>query len=702
MGTAKAKQTESGETSFVHTLLSRPWRTRIGIVLFALLLTASVSVVLLIPLVPDSVDLRVGEAAPRAILAPRTITYVSLFLTEQQRQEAARQVPPVYLPPDAELVRRQLAHARDITDYLTAVRADPYPSPAERKEAIEAIDDFSLSPSAINAILSLDNASWDAVVTDVQTVLDQVMRNEIREGELPDVQRRVGALVSRELSPASTEAVVALVQALLVPNSIYDEAATIERRQQARDQVLPVSHSIKQGEAVVREGDLVTPLDLEELEALGLRRETGGVPRTTGTVLFVGLLVVLLMGYIQRIQPELWDRPRRILLLGLSFLASAILAQLMVPGHTLLPYLFPAATLAMLASILINVQLGVILSILVSVLVGFISGGSLEMVVYALAASLAGSVALWHMDQLTYFTRAGALIAIANILTVAAFRLYHQNYDTAGLLQLLGVTVANGALSASLTLAAYAFVGRSFGITTSLQLLELARPTHPLFRQLLLNASGTYHHSIIVANMAERAAELVGADPLLARVGAYYHDIGKTTRPYFFIENQTDGINPHDRLDPKTSAQIVIRHTADGVALARQYGLPERVQEIIAQHHGTTMAGFFYRMASKEAKGENGSAVNEDDFRYPGPKPESKEAAIVMLADVEAVVRSMHPNTPAELDNIIHQYTEDKLVSGQLDRCDLTLRDLDLIREAFSSVLKSIFHPRIQYPGKEE
>ncbi len=702
MDTATADETEARGWTVPQNVLAAPWQTRVGVIFLALLLIVSVSAVLLIRVVPDSVDLRVGEAATRAILAPQSVTYVSRYLTEQQREVAAQQVPPVYSPPDAEVVRRQLAQARGVTDYLDAVRSDAYSSPESRKEAIKGVENLNLSPSAINAILSLDNASWKAVADDVNSVLEQIMRSEVRESDLADIRRRVPALVSHSLSPAGMEAAVGLIQALIVPNSVYDEAATLERRNKAREQVLPITRSLKRGEAVVREGDLVTPLDLEELEALGLGRPKGGLGRVAGTVLFVGLLVGLLVAYIHRLQPELWSRPRRLLLLALSFLAAAVLARLVVPGHTLLPYLYPAAAIAMLASALINVQLGAVLSILLSLLVGFVSGGSLELVVYTLTGSLVGSLALWHLEQLNAFAQAGAYVALANIATVAAFRLFHQDYDPTGLLQLLGVTVGNGALSVSLTLAAYAFVGRAFGITTSLQLLELAQPTHPLFRQLLLKAPGTYHHSIIVANMAERAAELIGADPLLARVGAYYHDIGKTVRPYFFIENQSDGMNVHDRLDPKTSAQIIISHTRDGVDLARQYSLPERVQDIIIQHHGTTMAGFFYRVASKEAKEGNGAAVNESDFRYPGPKPDTKEAALVMLADVEAVVRSVRPNTPAEMDNLIRQFIDDKLISGQLDRSDLTLLDLDQIREAFSCILKGIFHPRIQYPEEEK
>jgi len=700
MDVAKPGGPEARSRILAH-LLSAPWRTRIGASLLALLLTVSVSGVLLVRLVPANVDLRVGEPAPRTILAPQSITYVSHYLTEQQRQQAAARVAPVYKLLDADVVRQQLALARGITDYLDAVRSDAYATPESRRQAIESIDKLKLSPSAINAILSLDNDSWNAVRADVNAVLEQALRSEIRDDELDAARRRVPALVSPTLSATAREADEALVTALLVPTSLYDQAATEARREQAREQVLPVSHSIKQGEAVVREGELVTPLQLEELEALGLRHESPGWGPTVGTILFVVVLVGALLAYIQLLQPELWQRPRRILLLALSFVAAAILARLLVPGHTLLPYLFPAAAFAMLTGALIDVQLGVFLGALLSLLVGFVSGGSLELVAYAFLGSLAGTLAMHQMQQLNSFAQAGALVAATNMLAVLAFRLYNQDLDSAGLVQLLGVTVANGALSASLTLAAYAFVGRTFGITTSLQLLELARPTHPLFRQLLLKAPGTYHHSIIVANMAERAAELTGADPLLARVGAYYHDIGKIERPYFFIENQAEGSNPHDRLDPKTSAQIVIGHTRDGVELARRYGLPERVQDIIAQHHGTTKATFFYRVACKEAKEGNGTAVNEDDFLYPGPKPDTKEAAIVMLADVEAVVRAVHPETPAAMDEIIRQFIEDKLVSGQLDHCSLTLRDLDRIREAFSSVLRSIFHPRIQYPEEE-
>jgi hypothetical protein len=276
-------------------------------------------------------------------------------------------------------------------------------------------------------------------------------------------------------------------------------------------------------------------------------------------------------------------------------------------------------------------------------------------------------------------------------------RLGSQNYDVVGLMQLMGAGGLNAVLACSLAFVAYSFIGRAFGIATSLQLLELARPNHPLFRQLLIKAPGTYHHSIVISNMAERAAEAIGADALLARVGSYYHDIGKTAHPYFYAENQSDMENPHQKLDPKTSAEIVIAHTTEGLALARKYRVPERVCDFIPEHHGTTLVTYFFRMASQESDGD----VREEDFRYPGPRPQSKETAIVMLADsIEAWVRANRPATQAEMERVIRQVINDRLISGQMDECDLTLRDLDLIREAFTSVLQGIFHPRIQYPDR--
>jgi putative nucleotidyltransferase with HDIG domain len=236
-------------------------------------------------------------------------------------------------------------------------------------------------------------------------------------------------------------------------------------------------------------------------------------------------------------------------------------------------------------------------------------------------------------------------------------------------------------------------------LITPFQLAELTRPTHPLFRQLLLKAPGTYHHTLLVSNMAEEAANRIGADSLLARVGAYYHDVGKTVRPYFFAENRTgEADDPHARLDPHSSAQIVIRHVQDGIDLAEKYKLPVAIRAFIPEHQGTGLALSFYRQAVKEADGKS-ETVLEEDFRYPGPKPQSRETAIVMLADgCEARVRSLKPASVEEMDRIIRDTIKARADAGELDECDLTLRDLETLRAAFLDVLQGVFHPRVQYP----
>jgi len=253
-------------------------------------------------------------------------------------------------------------------------------------------------------------------------------------------------------------------------------------------------------------------------------------------------------------------------------------------------------------------------------------------------------------------------------------------------------------LSVSLALAGYSLAGHYLNITTPLQLMELSRPTHPLLRQLLLKAPGTYHHTLLISNMAERAAELIGADPLLARVAAYYHDIGKTVQPPFFIENQADRQNPHDELnDPYESARIVISHVPDGIALARKYRLPKPIIDVIAQHHGTMMAAYFYHRARMQSPtGE----VNEALFRYPGPRPQTRESAIIMLADgCEATVRATRPSTTEELDETLQKIFRERLNAGELDDSNLRLRDLGQIRQAFHEILQGQFHPRINYPS---
>jgi len=269
-------------------------------------------------------------------------------------------------------------------------------------------------------------------------------------------------------------------------------------------------------------------------------------------------------------------------------------------------------------------------------------------------------------------------------------------------LTLLAAGLVNGGLAASLSIGGLFLIGNLFDVTTTLQLMELARPTHPLLQLLLMKTPGTYHHTLMVANLAEQAAGRIGADPLLVRVGAFYHDVGKTARPYMFVENQVEGSNVHEKLNPRTSAEIIVRHVTDGLELAKRYRLPSRICAFIPEHHGTMRAGFLYHKAVQQAGGDE-SQVDDRPFRYPGPKPQSKETALLMLADgCEAAVRAKGPSSVEELSEIVRKVVADRVACNQLSDCPLTLHDLDLIRESFTRTLQGVFHPRIQYPETNE
>ena len=439
----------------------------------------------------------------------------------------------------------------------------------------------------------------------------------------------------------------------------------------------------------------------EETAALGIQSTQPEWHDIVGTVLFVSMLIAILGFYLWSVRRDvLYDR-KRLTLLSLLVVATGAAAKLIIPGHALLPYLLPVATVSMLVSVLFETQLAIMVSLVCSLFVGFVSGGSLDLMVYTLLGAVVAGLAVSHLERLSTFAWAAWAIAFVNSVVAVSFRLLSPSHDLLGLLQLVGVSVANGMLSASLAFAALFWLGGILGAATPVQLLELVRPTHPLARRLLLEAPGTYHHSLIVGNLGERAAELVGADPLLVRAAAFHHDVGKVLHPYFFVENQASGENYHQQLDAKTSAQIIISHVKESLELARKYHFPEAVSSIIGQHHGTTSVGFgqFYQQACKEAGGE---PVNEADFRYPGPRPRSREAGIVMLADsIEAAVRASHPDSPCDMERVVRKITNDRLVSGELDECELTLRDLGHIRDAFIDVLQGVFHPRIQYPEKD-
>ena len=438
-------------------------------------------------------------------------------------------------------------------------------------------------------------------------------------------------------------------------------------------------------------------MDVEALDALGLRRTDWSLADFRAAAAIMLLLGLVYLYYFWRQEPPLWLDISVSLIIALWLIAFVTIAKVVVPTHTLLPFLVPYAALTMLLSVTIRFRLALVITGLFTVLVGWLSGGDVALMAYVFLPGLVGAIKLRRGERLASFAWAAVYVAVTNILVVLAFRIGGGDWDMRGLAELVGAGVFNGLIAMTTTLLGVYLVGALFGVTTSLQLMEISRPTHPLLRQLLLKAPGTYHHTLIVANMAERAAESIGADALLARVGCYYHDVGKTIRPYFFIENRSDDNDPHARLDPYTSAQVIIAHVKDGIDLANKYHLPKRVTAFIPEHHGSQSVSYFYHQAVKQAGSPD--AVDRTQFQYPGPKPQSRETAIAMLADgAEATVRSKHPATVEELEKVVADSVQSRISNGQLNDAPLTVEDLRTIQRAFVDVLRGLQHPRVDYP----
>jgi putative nucleotidyltransferase with HDIG domain len=646
--------------------------------------------------------LAVGDVAPQDILAPYALSYKSDVLTQQAKQAASNAVLPIYDPPDSQVARDQLDHLRSTLDYIDATRADEHASPDQKLTDLGSLTGIQLSGDTGQAILDLPETRWKAVKMEAVSVLEQVMRTEIRPERLDQVRRTVPALVSITMPQDQADLVTRFVSAFVAPNAPLNEAATQTARDQAAQAVSPVIKTYAAGETIVSRGQIVTSLQLEALNAYDLLTAPDPWREVAIRGLLVAVLGISLVVYGFRTQPEQMRSVRLASTLTSLMIIFTLGLQVMVPGRTVMPYLFPAATMPILLAVLFSPGMGVMGAIVSGGLAGFLGARGMELGLYVALSGIMGALMIGQAERLSTFFWSGLSAALASVAIVVIFRLPDPATDMLGKASLLGAGVLNGFISASLAFGLLLLIGSVLGLTTNLQLIELSRPDHPLLQFVLRNAPGTYQHSLQVANLAEQAARAIGANPLLTRVGALYHDAGKALRPQFFIENQVSGQNIHQQLDPATSAGIILAHVRDGLELAKMYRIPAQVQAFIPEHHGRLEAGYQYQ-AAVDAAGGDSSKVDRKAFTYPGPRPHSKETALLMLADgVEAKARAEMPKDDSQIEELVNWVIQNRLASGQLDRTDLTLKDLDTIRRSFSSTLKGIYHPRIRYPEQDD
>jgi putative nucleotidyltransferase with HDIG domain len=641
--------------------------------------------------------LQSGEVAGFNVVAPRRIVYESSVLLERAQENAARAVPDQYDTEETTVRRQQLNRAREVLEQISSVRADEAATLAEKTDRLLAIEDLDLSAEVAVGILSLSDEEWQSVMRETPLALDRVMRDEIRETNLPVFIRRVPMVISDTLSQPATDVAIPLVQHLIRPNSTVNVTRTDELRAAARAAVPPQVVTLEQGEIIIRAGDVANAEKAEALREVSALQHEWDFATVLRSLLFSTALLAITLGAFYRLTPWVLANPSQLALLLVVSVSWLLTAKFMIVNHPWLPYLFPLAALAILVSVLTDQRVALVLTLAFGLVLLYLSMGSALLTAYATLGALAGLLMVGRGERLNSFLWAALAITAVNMLLLSAFWLPFSEAGTPSAADAILLAVLNGTLSAAIALIAYFVLGNVFDVTTPLQLTELSRPTHPLLRQLLLKASGTYHHTILVSNMAERAAAAIGADALLVRVGAYYHDIGKTVRPYFFAENIMDETSPHEKLDPLTSAQIIISHVKDGLDLAQKYHLPQPIQDFIREHHGRSLVKYFYMQAQRQAL--PGEQVAEEDFRYPGPNPHSKETSILLLADTcEAAVRAVRPGTREELEALVDRLIDERMMSGELDNSQLTFADLQTVRSVFLQVLQGVHHPRIVYP----
>lgn len=672
--------------------------------LWLLVITGAIFVaattILAAPISPprDTVNLAAGDVTAADIIAPRSITYVSQIQTVAAREAAAKAVPDVFDPPDSRVARQQVTNARRLFDYISSVRADVFATPEQRLADLAAATGFTLDNALAQTLLDLSEGSWSAVQTETVSVIERVLSGQVREDRLEETKIRVPALVSVSLTEAQADLVTRLATPYIVPNSFYNDAQTTAARDAARQVVAPISQSFVQGQIVISRGRIVTETDLEALDALGLIAPESRWENVVSNALSVAISVAIMGLYMARFHPLFFYSPRVMLYPGILFLVFLLAARFMAPDRTVLPFLFPSAGLSMLIAITLGPNAAIAMTIILAALVGVLAGGRLDVTVYVAIGGIVSALTLGKAERVNSFFWAGLAASAANAGIVLVFRLADPYSDALGLATLLIASLVNGAISASVTLTGLFILSPIFDITTPLQLIELGRPNHPLLQFMLRQAPGTYQHSLQVANLAEQAAEQIGANAVLVRVGALFHDIGKSLHPQYFVENQIEGENPHDGFLPEVSAQCIIQHVPDGLKMAAKHRLPRAIRDCIAEHHGSNIANFQYQRALKLAGGDD-SKVDKSKFRYPGPKPQSKETALLMLADgCEAKSRSDLPRHADEIEKIVKTIIDLRLAGGQLTDCGLTLHELELARQSFVETLQGFFHSRLKYP----
>ena len=575
---------------------------------------------------------------------------------------------------------------------------------AEIEYAQKLVKSVNLTKYQATTLLRTETADFDTMVSTVNTAVTNSLNATIREGQVTQAISTITQIVGYRVDISLVQNILPLVlRTTLRANMVIEQEATEQARESAKATVDDVVYL--QGQNIIRAGESVAANQLAMLKELGLLEDTDYDYSVYGGAALIVLSALLSLVLLLRLLfPEILHDIRQMAVVMVVIIVCVGFCIAVI--KVIHVYLAPVTLGVLLLTALLGWRAGIPATVSLAILVsGIAAGGSTtsttEMINLLLMGIIGGSFSVWFLNGRSQRMRVvvcGLITSVINVLLMLGLNLMTSNNMTALNANALWA-MGGGLLSGSVALGLQPVFEGAFNLATPSKLMELGNQNHPLLRRLMMEAPGTYHHSMVVANLAEAAAEKIGANALLARTGAYFHDVGKLKRPLYFKENQMGGENPLDITDPYVSAAIVTTHTRDGLQLCQKYHLPPEIQQIVVEHHGDTPVMFFYHKALQQS---DGKPVEINDFRYDGTRPATKEAAIVMLADtIEAAVRSMHNPTPDAIEEFIEQLVRGKLEDGQLSHSPLTLKDIDDICDAFITVLSGVYHERIEYPKTE-
>ncbi|MHB0914255.1 MAG: HD family phosphohydrolase [Thermoleophilia bacterium] len=657
--------------------------------------------------IPAKYDLEVGDVAEDSIRASRTLTFENTAETERRKLQAAALVPEVtvfdakVLPETRNDIGQLFSEAARIVNeerQKAAGAGQPYNPQAAADRIMELPTAASINNEAILVIAGLEPERLGQLRSLVQDAVQTILGGNVTEDSLATDRDRLTALLqTMSLSEEEYAAASEIAASLLVPNNVVDEEKTSQAREQASSEVQAVIVTVRTGETIIEPGDVVSQDDLATLSALGLTSQERQLGTIAGLAVLALLEVAFIIFYINRYERKLRQSK------SLQFIAASLLVIFAVVDRVsvitpLSPLAVPMVALGIVATITMGTRMAAIMVLITSINLAAVGGSD----PHYMTVSLFGGMTAIYLSTTVILRRdlmrAGLLAGLFTVLvSMAAGQITESSFAQLGVSILWGL--GNMLASIVVAIGLLSVYEMLFNLPTPLKLLELGDPTRPLLKRLMMNAPGTYNHSILMGNIAETAAEAIGANPLLARVGAYYHDIGKLHRPDYFIENQFHVRNPHDRLTPGLSRLAITAHVKDGVALARDEGLPPEIVDIIKEHHGTTVLSYFYNKALESTRE---GKVDKETYRYAGQKPTSREAAIIMLADsVEAAVRSLREPTLRNIKHVIRDIFDQRLRDGQLSETNMTFADLEKVRHTFETCLKGFGASRITYPQQD-